>query len=116
MKKLEIIDETAEFYMEDVSRRAMNSTGGCNYVTQDGRCCAVGRCMLDPPKPDSDAAKKYASDFDDLDSLLKPEYRGHSIQFWGQLQDWHDSSAYWNDEGLIKAGQRALEELRELWK
>lgn len=39
--KLEIIEETVQYYSEDVTRRASDSSGVCEYYTFDGRMCAV---------------------------------------------------------------------------
>lgn len=52
--KLEIIEETAAYYCEDPSRRAYNRVNmfafepTCQYITLDGRRCAVGRYLLNP--------------------------------------------------------------------
>lgn len=50
-----------------------------------------------------------------LDSLLKPEYQGHSIEFWDYLQALHDSSEYWNGNNLTSTGQEEVNRLKEMF-
>lgn len=48
--KTQIIEETANFYNSG-NRAAVeteNTTNTCEYLTKDGRMCAVGRCLIDP--------------------------------------------------------------------
>ena len=33
-----------------------------------------------------------------MDELLQPQYRGHTVQFWSDLQQLHDTDAYWSGE------------------
>lgn len=101
----EIVNETLAYYEEDPRRRAV-TLEGCEYLTEDGRMCAVGRCL----HGDADARtlKNYASciyrsnaglpsrsHYRDpliLDDLLKEEYRGHPVAFWDSLQRLHDDT------------------------
>lgn len=107
--KIEIIDETVEYYK--THKRARTVTGACNYRDFDGNKCAVGRCMhegaFDHPAV---RTSEYVVDFNGeiypkLDQLLKPEYKGHSLEFWRDIQYYHDIENYFNDE--------YIEELRE---
>jgi hypothetical protein len=106
--KNEIIKETVEYYWQDPKRRA--STGlGCHYrVPDDGRMCAVGRCLTAEALPQASkvmvgayelAGRLYA---DCLDDLLQPEYRGHSVDFWDRLQTVHDNEHIWDSEQLLR--------------
>lgn len=105
--KREILIETVEYYGYDVTRRATEKSPSlanellCVYQTEDGRQCAVGRCLMDP-----DQAAKYRMgvsnlvvELGEIDSLLKPEYRGHSIVFWKDLQTFHDNPDNWVTPG-----------------
>lgn len=112
MTKLQIIDETAEYYMADPSRRAFDHTFHfCSYLTKNGNMCAVGRCLIDPSAAEQ---QKFVGvhDFPDLDLDLKREYRGHGLNFWSALQDWHDCQTNWNETGLTEMGASHLEVLR----
>lgn len=105
MTKLEIIEETIKYYSEDTSRRGLSpgTLDTCQYLTSNGKRCAVGRCCKD------------LVNFKVLDvalSNLKDEYVGHSKRFWGDLQVLHDRSYHWNNEGLTNAGKNYLNDLK----
>lgn len=125
--KLEIIEETAAFYMEDPSRRAVRDTPGpwiisCSYHdTVTGKECAVGRCLIDSEAFEADFSGSIDGGGwtvqEDLDPYFKEEYRGHNDQFWGGLQAWHDCPRYWEKEGtgLTPEGEKFLAELKETY-
>lgn len=73
--------------------------------------CAVGRCMLDPKKYENKFVRvlDLASD-NNLDDLLKPEYRNLTSYFWRRLQDFHDYTPYWESNGLTKEGLKTYNE------
>lgn len=110
----EIVEETAAFYTSE--NRAVRAGGlygdaTCQYLTEDRRMCAVGRCLIDPSK-----INNYpVDDINQLEELLKPEYRGHPIDFWGNLQSFHDTPANWNDEGLSTEGKSVKVYILEDW-
>lgn len=120
MTKLEIIQETVEYYSVDVNRRAINHNPefryGC-YYKKGKAYCAVGRVMLDPQE-------EWGGTVDILidaigrsipfnDKLLKPEYHNHSVNFWVDLQKLHDLPSYWNESGLTEEGLEYVSELKE---
>lgn len=114
----EIVDETIEYYR--THRRAEVVYEGvreCVYLAPDGAMCAVGRCLLEDlpqrehlrggvgmvsrnvklgftPCPDA----SMSSD-DGLDAILKPQYRGHPLEFWQNLQRLHDDAYNWTSYG-----------------
>ena len=89
----EIAEETFAFY-EDKKNIAFENWE-CKYITEDGRCCAVGRCLTNP--------EKIVDSADDIFTLFKTkqikfsdfkkEYRLKDLDFWGMLQKWHDKKA-----------------------
>ena len=115
--KLEIIDETVAYYGEDLSRRAINDRDECVYVDPvTGNRCAVGRYMV---------GEVYfvgsVEEFDDvtpLEDSLVDQYKGHSVDFWGDLQTLHDSSSFWNlgGKGLSASGKLHVSTLKKRWK
>lgn len=117
----EIILETVAFYSEDPSRRAVIKEDGrakCRYLTEDGRKCAVGRCMIEGKKIayaglkfPADKVDAGIGDLEDRDSQLLPEYRGHSLHFWSCLQEFHDADYNFTDTGLSDAGQQTVKYL-----
>jgi len=112
--KLEIINETVAYYSEDVNRRATNNNGGCEYKTEDGRMCAVGRYLIhELPKPSSGVSVQPLNC--NLDDFLMDEYSGHSVEFWSCLQSLHDRAEYWNATGLTESGQSYVNKLKEIY-
>ena len=126
--KKEIILETAAFYGEDPSRRAVIKQEGlakCRYLTEDGRKCAVGRCLIEGEKMlyvDTVGAQEGMSAelvdmavgmIQNLEDVLMPEYRGHYRYFWSGLQEFHDCDEHFTDTGLSELGERKLEFLLE---
>jgi hypothetical protein len=124
--KKEIILETAEFYGSDPSRRAVVQQDGrakCRYLTEDGRKCAVGRCLIEGGELHchcsafDNGCEVFSATWADtpvnritnLQDILMPEYRGHYIYFWERLQEFHDCDSHFTDTGLSKAGQWNLE-------
>ena len=87
--KIEIINETRAWYEGDPSRRSMSPYGICQYLADDGRTCAVGRCLIDPNVPNGSVFDVW--DDRSIDEDMKPEYRGHSRSFWEELQNFHDT-------------------------
>jgi hypothetical protein len=116
----EIIDETlAAGYT--LSNRAGGGSRQCFYIDPDTGCqCAVGRCCEAPQ------AEWYGPwstlrigsrifEPDERDALLKPEYRGHSVFFWMELQGLHDNDKHWTETGLSAEGESYVQELRNRW-
>lgn len=118
---MEILDETVEAYKEGLSARAYeqktdSAVGACKYLTTDGKMCAVGRCCIDPKSDwiggvmlgiENGEGKRLG-----LEEVLKPEHRGHSIQFWYDLQCLHDSVANFTDAGYSQRGLNEIEEFK----
>lgn len=123
--KLEIINETAEYYGADPSRRAYD--GRCHYRMEKeaGQCyCAFGRCM-EPWALDQAERKNVTSEaieglledlsVDEVNEILKPEYHDHDFNFWLDLQTLHDTDRFYEGTGLSRAGNDYVITLRERW-
>jgi len=121
MTKLEILEEVFAEYIENPSLRAIVSTlcndgiiqNKCAYLTQDGRKCAVGKCLIDGSHQNfngdvSNLVMKYG-----LDPILIEKYIGMEIAFWMDLQDLHDTPSYWNETGLSEHGLFKYNKLKE---
>lgn len=123
LTKKEIILETVEYYKKNP--RAVGKEN-CEYFI-DGNMCAVGRCLID-----AENFEKYnienkctgltINDFRlsrRLEDELRPEYRGHSITFWTDLQILHDMNSSWikgkdkNINDLSTSGEYFLKNLEE---
>jgi hypothetical protein len=111
--KTEIVVETLLHY--NLKNRGYNhAEGQCTYLDKDsGNKCAVGRCIQDSEiekvfereqgyikATESSPTVSKLAEFFDFDSLLIPEYRGHSLHFWSDLQYLHDSSKMWTEDGF----------------
>lgn len=130
MTKLKILEETVEFYSENP--RSIGENGFCVYFHEDGRRCAVGRC-IDLKKKDqflemldglvrrkvyagfSGNALVNAGMIPDLDSFLEEKYKGHSSEFWEEIQQFHDHCANWEVDGeLSDYGRYELTRLKRI--
>ena len=123
--KIEIIEETYNYYSEDVSRRAYVGEDGCSYLTEDGRMCAFGRCCKNPgeiqellkissdPTHGSYMINKLVEHKKTIEDVLKEEYKGHTVLFWRALQGFHDSILNWNEKGITEWGLKRYEELKK---
>lgn len=111
MTKVEIIQMVASHYNE-TNRGFADNEDICMYLTDDGRMCAVGMCMTDEAL---DTWKDFGKGVyylvatleeidEELDSIFKDEYKGHSESFWIELQNLHDDSYLWDESGLTLEG------------
>lgn len=127
MTALELINETFAAYSDPKNRAYNPYSGGCKYITSDGRKCAVGRCLIRPfeEKENVNSLIKCSeggwifqrSSFlnDSIlfsDELFKEEYRGHSPELWMALQRWHDNSGHFTSEGVSNEGMRVIQLIR----
>jgi hypothetical protein len=119
--RLEIIQETQDTY-SDPRMRAIGAPycgcSACHYLHPDGtgRMCAVGRCMKSPGSAEGESwVSKLAEDHGGLDILLKDEYTGHPLDFWTQLQRFHDRNQHFDSEGITPLGLAYLAQLRKDW-
>lgn len=131
MTKLEILEETFNYYTEDpIGRRGVDKGNNCVNITLDGKMCAFGRCMINPDGyiggsceiinynlnilKNKDNNILYKTEYL-LDTILKEEYRGHDVLFWQQIQNWHDLRKNWDlDENTIS--NKGLDWYNELKK
>ena len=128
MTKTEIIIETKEFYdanphLRGVTVFVQSDGESCVYQSREDpeHKCAVGRCMtkeaLESLGQTEGSVQELESGSPDgvLDTLLIPKYRGHSIHFWEDLQDFHDSKSNWDENGLSPFGRIAFKALLSVW-
>jgi hypothetical protein len=101
----EIIQETAIAYT--IGDRAKVGSA-CAYINNNGDMCAVGRCAISPDTMEEEMVGLDVLLSEELDELLRPEYRGHSRCLWMDLQWFHDHDAHWNGRRLTDKGHDAL--------
>ena len=95
----DILKDTVDYYREDPrGRRAVDKNGDCQYTTEDGRHCAIGRYMR-PEFLDFEWKENHGIGINGLSSYvdyyLKHEVRGLDMDFWRDLQDIHDTVGNW---------------------
>ena len=108
----DILKETIDFYSEDPEgRRAVDNNGDCEYTTDDGRHCAIGRYMR-PEFQDVEWKENHGVGVNGLSSYvdyyLKHEVRGLDMQFWRDLQDMHDVVGHWYRGSLFTEPAKGL--------
>jgi hypothetical protein len=118
MTKEQIVRETVAFYtsknravVESVLPDNHCTSTQCLYLTDEGKMCAVGRCMTKKglERVLVSYAKASAHDIDDafdgIDKLLKKKYHGQNISFWANLQRLHDNRNWWDENGITEKGK-----------
>jgi len=121
----EIMVETFAAY-ENPENRGLSPMGQCQYLTVDGKMCAVGRCMINPGNPayinqasfnplGNNAVTITIDEIDNLDEHLKDEYRGQDSDFWGDLQLWHDTEHNFEDNEISRRGWDEIKKLKSKW-
>lgn len=111
MTKTEIIEETAAFYTS-TNRAYDDILRACNYITKDGKMCAVGRCLVKPIGYLGNV-EDYFKEHNFDDGYFKSEYRGHSLTFWRHLQEFHDDMRNWDSNGITERGLKHKNTLLE---
>ena len=122
MTKNRIIDETVHFYASDPSRRSISRDGKtCFYHQADKKTdkvlqCAVGRCLTDSAsvRYNGTVGGNWNTD-SELDNALQKRYRGHSREFWDDIQGLHDASRNWTKTGLSNRGRIRVRNLKQKW-
>lgn len=120
--KVEIIEEVAAFYNN--SNRAIDDIAHeCVYETSDGRCCAVGKYMIPSIREryidrDSISVSDLCEheETTDINQLLVEDARGHGMEFWTSLQNFHDREIFWTLNGLSEKGEEHKKELIKQYK
>lgn len=123
MNKLEIINETVEYYGKDPLQLRATTPDDCVYMDDQGNRCAIGRCIAEEyiymarevEGPVSDLLRTLRLP---LDTILQEKYRGHDLFFWEDVQSLHDHEPYWDYEkgGLTPDGERQVSHLKEKYR
>jgi len=113
----EIVNKVVEHYK--TNPRGLNAEKRCVYITEAGATCAVGLCCF-KSKLKRLPESTLSSDVESLfrvagEEILRPEFRGHELEFWETLQDLHDYDSNWYDtEGerrLTNKGKLVVESI-----
>ena len=118
--KLQILQETADYYSADPSKRATGD-GNCYYFSPNEQKCAIGRLSKIPKKLEEISQACYTIEdllpakFSDK-QIFKKDYQGHEVKFWMELQNFHDYDKFWTKTGLSAEGRRKLQSLKNKYK
>ena len=110
-QRKEFLEETVQFYSEDVTRRATDGYH-CMYRTEDGRKCAIGRHISDD---------KYTSRMEENSCVsnivfysLPQEIQDLGQDFLSHIQSLHDGDENWGKEkGLSPIGEGKVNYIRK---
>ena len=115
----EILKETVEYYAADPLNRRSTKQGDCVYTPPGNQTegCAVSRCVKSEKKLYL-SEEWYDTSIDQigsdrLEAYLQPEYQGHDIELWMDLQQLHDLSQHWTKHGLSQEGYECALQLAE---
>ena len=106
----DILKDTVDYYREDPQgRRAVDVNGDCEYTTEDGRHCAIGRYMREEFL-DTEWKENHGIGVRGLSSAvdyyLVHEVRGLDEDFWADLQNIHDTASNWLEWSQEQDGLR----------
>lgn len=117
--KIEIVLETIAYYCRNP--RAIG-TGAredfCEYLASDGSKCAFSRCCVDERVEEiKHSVGSVRTLGHPVDYYLRPEYQGHDVDFWRDVQWIHDSSTNWEEiaPGRKRLGVRGLDLVGSRW-
>lgn len=90
--------------------------GSCCYLTDDGKMCAVGRCLNEKGLAAFSAYEAVHGGFGvcsipssiSLSDSLQDEYKNISIVVWDRIQSLHDDDDRWCDEGISDEGREYI--------
>lgn len=109
-RRKEFLDETVEFYSEDVSRRAINEIGKCRYRMNNGNKCAIGRWI---PDEKYKLSLEGTSCNSEMLKILPDEIQELGCKFLWMVQQLHDRPQHWNKEGLTEEGKKYIKEIKK---
>lgn len=115
-KQLAFLEDTYEYYNEDVNRRSFAETENgavtCLYKNKDaGTMCAIGRFLEDAYDP-----KMENKAVDDIFELLPDKLKELGKGFLWAVQSFHDDDCNWDSEGISKIGMKKYNQLLDLIK
>lgn len=121
--RVDIIDETVKFYSENPramrAKQLPSEPDSCAYVAPNGERCAFARCCTEDgvrwlhANLEGSNVQGIETRDKNLNEMLKPEYRGHDLHFWINIQRLHDSSEFWGQDGkLTPVGNSRVQRLK----
>jgi hypothetical protein len=92
--KVEILNYVKQYF--ETHQRAVVGTECC-YLTDTGLMCSHSICLNDDFDRSKILSAVSADELIDFygDQIHKPEFRGHSKDFWLSIQRFHDEDSLW---------------------
>lgn len=124
LTKEQIVNETVDYYKNN--ERSISAFRGCAYLTSSGARCAHSRCISE------EYINRVVENFNTFNNASKvieyfgdeihiEKYRGHSSEFWDDIQRLHDNDVNWIKlekckNELTTVGLKFVESLKEKYK
>ena len=115
--KSQILDDVVK-HIKNQGGQAVSNNDTCQYITEDGKNCGHSMALKPEYRVKANEMQEGSTAVDVInefgDKVHKKRYRGHSKQFWTDIQYFHDNGIYWNKDGSItEKGNERLRELKE---
>lgn len=113
-RRLEFLNDTVNYYSEDVTRRAVDCYEICVYFDETTKNkCAIGRFI------DENILKSKIQLFgsvarNEIFELLPKNIQELEKRFLMEMQFLHDNSDNWNENGLSEQGKHQVEVIKKV--
>jgi hypothetical protein len=113
---LKLIDETIEYYRSGENRGLDEEGYTCVYHdTSTNNKCAVGRCLDLEKTPKSIIFDNTLVSSCYKKLVFKEEYQGYNINFWKDLQSFHDNNGNWSINDYSAIGNERIKALKKTY-
>lgn len=109
-KRLDFLNETVSYYSEDISRRSISNSFSCEYLTDDGKMCAIGRHI--PKNKYNKSIENLTVNSDEVFSLLPKRIKNLGQFFLCHIQTLHDSDECWDENGITETGYEKINNIK----
>lgn len=115
MDRKQVLEDTIDYYSEDVNRRCKKSNSSqCYYspktIGKEGisEGCAVGRLLSDKLKEEIDENYPDGQSVSGIFNELPSEIQSLGEDFLMSLQRLHDTNRFWTEKGLSELGKQEV--------
>lgn len=117
MNHSEFLQDFIDTYVADPTKRAVDTNGkSCQYLTSDGRKCAIGRHILPGTYNIRCENKPIYAVLETMPEMLPDWMKKLNRGFLEKIQFLHDSECVWINDGLTPFGSCCLDNLKKLAK
>lgn len=103
----DVIEITKNRYHNDPTLRSKNGSR-CEYFNENGNKCAVGHFLIEEnfnKTFNTEAINQLLIDEEDYEMYMHESVRHlQNIDFWDDLQFFHDTDKFWDENGLTEEG------------